>query len=387
MVTLGTDRISEFSHLFEKKRLAIVVNQASLNSSLLDTYSVFVQAGFQVTTLFGPQHGLFGHTQDNMIEWQGDEYEKKNVRIHSLYGEHRKPTPEMLSETDVIVFDVPDVGARYYTFIWTLALLMEAAAEHHKKIVVLDRPNPLGGESVEGPMLDTEFSSFVGLYPLINRHGLTIGEVARWLQKYHIQEVDLEVIPMKGWQRSDWYDQSGLKWIMPSPNMPALSTATVYPGQCLLEATNISEGRGTTRPFEIFGAPWIDNEKMCDFLNINCPGATFQPWFFEPTFHKFERTLCRGAFIHVTDRLLYQSVATTMTILSYLFNTYPEKFEFKAPPYEYEYEKMPFDILMGSDRWRSELSSGIRPAYKWSELWRDDEREWREFREEFLLYS
>ena len=386
MVRVGLESVKDYLHLFNGSRIGIIMNQASLDPNFRNTYEVFVREGLNVTTLFGPQHGLFGHTQDNMIEWQGDEYSLNKVNVFSLYGETRKPTEEMLSGVDIIVFDVPDVGSRYYTFIWTMALAMEAAAEFGKKFVVLDRPNPINGDDVEGMMPNPRFTSFVGLYPLPVRHGLTAGEVAQYIRHNFLPEVQLKIIPLENWERKHYFPDTGIRWHMPSPNMPTPETALVYPGQCLLEATNISEGRGTTRPFEIFGAPWIDHTAMCDFLNETCPGAYFQPYYFEPTFHKYSGELCKGAFLHVTDRKSYRPLATTMTLLSYLIRHHGDHFRWKEPPYEYEYNKMPIDILLGSDKWRQELESGIRTVHEWSEMWAANEKNWKKHRETILLY-
>lgn len=387
MIKTGVDRITDHLNTFKNARLGLIINQASVDSHYIPTLQKFTDLDLNITALFGPQHGLFGHTQDNMVEWQGDEYSVKNGSVYSLYGHERKPSPEMLANIDMLVFDVPDVGTRYYTFIWTMALAMEAAMENGKKFVVLDRPNPLNGMDTEGPILDMKFRSFVGLYPLPARHGLTVGEIATWLQKKYFNDLSLQLIPIRGWQRSMFFDQCNLPWVMPSPNMPSLQTAIVYPGGCLLEATNISEGRGTTRPFEIFGAPWIDGYKMCDYLNQNCPGAYFQPWYFQPTFHKFSGELCQGAFINVTDRLKFRPLATTLTILSWLLEEYPDNFSFNDPPYEYEYDKLPIDILLGSDKWRQELMNGKKPVPYWTDLWREDQIQWRENRQEYLIYK
>lgn len=386
MIKTGVDRIADHLKIFENSRLGLIVNQASVDSHYIPALDKFTSLDLNITALFGPQHGLFGHTQDNMVEWQGDEYSIKNVSVYSLYGKERKPSPEMLSDIDILVFDVPDVGARYYTFIWTMALAMEAAMENGKKFVVLDRPNPLNGMETEGPILDMKFRSFVGLYPLPVRHGLTVGEIATWLQKKYFKDLALQIIPILGWQRSMFFDHCNLPWVMPSPNMPSLQTAIVYPGQCLLETTNVSEGRGTTRPFEIFGAPWIDGNKMCDFLNQSCPGAYFQPWYFQPTFHKFSGELCHGAFINVTDRNKFRPLATTMTILSWLLEEYPNNFLFNDPPYEYEMNNLPIDILLGSDKWRQELMNGKKTVTFWTDLWKQDQKQWSENRRDILLY-
>ena len=385
MVKIGIDLLEKNLSLFQNKRIGLIINQASLDSRLQGTFEVFRSHDLNVCTLFGPQHGLFGHTQDNMIEWSEGDVNRAYVEVFSLYGEHRKPTSDMLQDLDMLIFDIPDVGARYYTFIWTMALSMEAALEADLEFVILDRPNPINGLDMEGPILNMDFRSFVGLYPLPVRHGMTPGEIALWMQKEYFSELKMEIISLEGWNRSLWYDDTGLTWTMPSPNMPHLDTAIVYPGQCLLEATNISEGRGTTRPFEIFGAPWIDAYSICNFLNKNCEGAVFQPWYFQPTFHKYSGEICQGAFIHVTDRNSFKPLATTMTILSYIREEYFDFFQLKDPPYEYEYEKLPLDILLGDEKWRHELNNN-HSFRGWSNLWQDDQIRWLETRKKYLLY-
>jgi uncharacterized protein YbbC (DUF1343 family) len=285
------------------KRLSLVLHPASIAPDRLPWLNYFLKnPEYEVVRVFGPQHGLHGHTQDNMIEWEGKDFASEPFELISLYGEHRQPTSEMLQNLDAIFFDLQDVGARYYTFIWTLFLLMEALHERSSSVqlYVYDRPNPINGIDIEGPLLDPQYRSFVGLDQIPIRHGLTIGEMALFFQS-RFSRVHLNIIQMSGWKRSSYAgNPDGRYWVMPSPNMPTPDTALVYPGQCLLEATNVSEGRGTTRPFEIFGAPWIDADKMCKYLNQQTAGCYFQPWAFQPTFHKYANQTCFGAFIHVT---------------------------------------------------------------------------------------
>ncbi len=348
---------------FHGKTIGVVCHQASIGRDcvhILDHLLPLHESGkLKIAAAFGPQHGIWGHTQDNMIEWEGYVDARTGLKFYSLYGEHREPSPEMLAGIEELVFDVQDVGARYYTFIWTLAYCMEACQKLGIKVTILDRPNPIGGAIVEGPGHDMAFQSFVGRYSLPVRHGLTMGEVATFLASAQFPKVDLEVVHLERWKRHWLYDHTGLPWGMPSPNMPTLDTAIVYPGQCLLEGTKISEGRGTTRPFEIFGAPYIDAWTFSDRLNeLGLSGVTFRPYVFMPTFQKFHGEVCEGAFLHVTDRSDFRPVLTTLAILRTLLEMYPTEFGWQDPPYEYEFVKLPIDILLGSDRWRLALERG-----------------------------
>jgi uncharacterized protein YbbC (DUF1343 family) len=303
---------------------------------------------FKLAALFGPQHGYLGQTQDNMIEWRSYTHPRLGIPVHSLYGEHREPTSDMLRDLDVLLVDLQDVGARYYTFIWTLYLCMRACEESGVKIVVCDRPNPINGVTTEGALPDPAFRSFVGLHPLPVRHGRTIGELASQFRAEVFPRCELVVLPMENWRRSMWWDDTGLPWVMPSPNMPTLDTATVYPGMCLLEATNISEGRGTTRPFELFGAPWIRAGELSQALNeIELPGAFFRETHFQPAFHKYAGEICGGAQLHVTDREAFTPYRTGVQIIDHIRKNDAAHFQWKQPPYEYEREKLPIEILTG----------------------------------------
>ncbi len=364
MVKTGLDvLISQNFATVKGKQVGLLCNQASIASDYKHAIEWFVKAHqqniFQLKALFGPQHGLFGHTQDNMIEWEGYKDPYSGVTVFSLYGTHRKPTAQMLKDLDVLVVDLQDVGARYYTFIWTMALCMEACVENNVSLLVLDRPNPIGGTQIEGPWLNMDFKSFVGWHPLPVRHGLTIGEVALYLKSHFYPQLDLQIVKMENWQRTLYFDQTHQPWAMPSPNMPIVQTAVVYPGMCLLEATNLSEGRGTTRPFEIFGAPWMDHWSLAQRLNdYNLPGVHFRPLEFQPTFNKHQGEVCKGCFIHVTDRQTFKPFLTTIAILRESILQYGSHFQWKNPPYEYEYHKLPFDILVGNDWLRPMLEAG-----------------------------
>lgn len=332
-------------------RVGAVLHPASVSATLEHSSRVLERHSgelFKLSAFFGPQHGYLGQTQDNMIEWRGYTHPRLGIPVHSLYGEHREPTGEMLDGLDALVVDLQDIGARYYTFIWTLYLCMKACERRGITVVVLDRPNPLNGVAVEGPILDPEYRSFVGLHPLPVRHGKTIGELAEQFRREAFPDCDLRVLPMEGWRREMWFDNTGLPWVMPSPNMPTLDTAIVYPGMCLLEATNISEARGTTRPFELFGAPWIDAEDLvCTLNNQGLPGVFFRESYFQPTFHKYAGQLCGGAQIHVLDRETFLPFQTAVEILRHVRVRYAGEFEWKAPPYEYEYERLPVEVLIG----------------------------------------
>lgn len=383
--------IDIFEKVLPKKfyglRAGVLIHPASVNRKLVYTKDVFLKSKkIQIKAFFGPQHGIFGDTQDNMIEWEGFIDKTTGLPVYSLYGKTRKPTEQMLEGIEVFIIDLQDVGARYYTYIWTMALCMEAC-ERKISLIVLDRVNPIGGHIVEGPVLKPEFSSFVGLYPLPIRHGMTIGEIAMYFKSRFYPEVDLTVIPLRGWRRNQWFDSTGLPWVMPSPNMPTLETATVYPGMCLLEGTILSEGRGTTRPFEIFGAPFIEPERLVRRLNdFKLKGVFFRPLYFSPTFNKFAGKLCGGAQIHVIDREKFKPFKTAIAILLAIKELYPEINLWRQPPYEYEFEKLPFDILAGSDRVRKDIEEGksLKDMESW---WNEEVQMFEQIRKQYHLYD
>jgi uncharacterized protein YbbC (DUF1343 family) len=345
------------------QRVGLLVHPASVDRDLRHAVELLDGTrGCHLTTLFGPQHGFRGETQDNMVEWQGFRDPASGLPVHSLYGETRRPTAAMLGDLDTLVIDLQDVGARYYTFIWTVLLALEACAEAGKRVVVLDRPNPLGGLEREGPLLDPAYRSFVGMAPLPIRHGLTLGELARLFVRELAIDVELEVVGMRGWRRSMWFDDTGLPWVMPSPNMPTLDTALVYPGFCLLEGTELSEGRGTTRPFELFGAPGIDPPALVRELAAHAlPGTRFRPLWFEPTFQKHAGVPCGGAQLHVIDRDAFRPVLTAVTVLSVIRRCWPDVLRWKQPPYEYETVTLPIDILAGGPWLREGIDAGDDP--------------------------
>jgi uncharacterized protein YbbC (DUF1343 family) len=390
MVHTGLERVLKiWPKQLKGARVGLLVHPASVNRKTIHAVDLFKKTrNFTLKALFGPQHGIRGETQDNMIEWEGFRDKQTGLPIHSLYGHTRKPGPEMLQDIDTIVIDLQDVGARYYTFIWTMALCMQACEAMRKSIVVLDRPNPIGGLRTEGPALNMAFTSFVGLRPLPVRHGMTIGETGNYLWDEYYPDLDFHVIPMQGWRRKMWFDQTGLPWIIPSPNMPTPDTALVYPGMCLLEGTNLSEGRGTTRPFELFGAPFIDPHRLTTLLkNYKLRGVTFRPLWFQPTFQKHAGKLCGGAQIHVTERNTFLPFKTGVAILKAIHDLYPEHFAWKQPPYEYETRKLPIDILAGTDRLRKEIEKGEK-LDRMEAWWREECLEFnRKMRKKYLLYK
>ncbi len=351
------------SRAVEGLRVGLVCNPASVDASLAHASDLVFDAP-QVTlaALFGPQHGFRSDLQDNMIESPHGRDAKRRVPVYSLYSETREPTADMLTDVDVLVVDLQDIGARIYTFVYTMANCLRAGRRHGIPVIVCDRPNPIGGDAVEGPMLEAGFESFVGQFPIPMRHGMTVGELAHLFNDAFGIGADLTVVPVEGWARSQYFDETGLPWVIPSPNMPTLDTAIVYPGAVLFEGTQLSEGRGTTRPFELLGAPWIDAERFADGLNaLALPGVYFRPTMFEPTFHKFARESCGGIQSHVLDRHTYRPVLAGVALLAHFFQAHPARFAWRQPPYEYEHDKMPIDILAGSAALRLHVEAGTDP--------------------------
>jgi uncharacterized protein YbbC (DUF1343 family) len=388
MVLNGIDvQIRDGFRELRGKSVGLLVNQASVDRELVPTIDrVIAEKGLSVKALFGPQHGIAGTTQDNMIEWQSFTDGRAQLPVYSLYGEVRKPTPKMLDGIEILVVDLPDVGARYYTFLWTAYLALQACAEGGITMLFLDRPNPLNGETLEGPCLDGNYRSFVGLYPLIIRHGMTMGEILTLIAARESLSGSLKVVKMEGWKRGLFFDACSLPWVLPSPNMPTLDTALVYPGFCLLEGTMLSEGRGTTRPFELFGAPYIESYDLVrEISREHLPGVHFRPASFIPTFQKFGGQICNGAQLHITDRTLFRSVKTVVAVLKVIRRMYGERFAWKEPPYEYEYHKLPFDILAGGEGLRHHIERDT-PLSEIEDEWRSDEDAFMAGRKEFLLY-
>jgi uncharacterized protein YbbC (DUF1343 family) len=384
-VFLGSDVLVD-RQVLRGRTVGIVCNPASLDAAFRHVVDRAEAGGVRVGAIFGPQHGFRSDLQENMIESPHAQDARRRVPVYSLYSETREPTPAMLQGLEALVIDLQDVGTRIYTFIYTMAYCLKAAARAGLPVVVCDRPNPIGGISVEGPMLAPGFESFVGLFPIPMRHGMTIGELAACFNAEHGLGAKLEVVRMQGWTRELYGDQTGLPWVLPSPNIPTVDSAVVYPGTVLLEGTNVSEGRGTTRPFELVGAPWADPERVSDDLNARgLPGVRFRPALFEPTFHKHAGVPCGGCQIHVTDRGTFRSVEAGVAVIDAFRAADPGAFAWRPPPYEYERTKPPIDILYGSADLRTRLDRG-EPARDICAAWDEDVRPFLDIRARYLLY-
>jgi uncharacterized protein YbbC (DUF1343 family) len=370
------------------QRVGIVANPASIDHAFVHVVDRLAQdGGVTLGAILGPQHGFNADLQDNMIETPHGHDAERRVPVYSLYSETRVPTPEMLDGLDVLVIDLQDVGTRVYTFVYTMANCLRGAARVGLPVIVCDRPNPIGGAGVEGPLLHAGFESFVGQFPIPLRHGMTIGELARLFNEAFGLGATLEVVAMEGWNRRLFWDQTNLPWVIPSPNMPTLDTAIVYPGQVLFEGTQLSEGRGTTRPFELAGAPWIDAGRLTRALNAYAlPGVYFRPVYFEPTFHKFARVACGGCQVHVTDRETFRPVLATAAMLREFHAANPDRFAWRDPPYEYEHDKMPIDILAGSSALRQQVERGEDPRAI-AASWDGEVAAFMQVRAQYLLYA
>jgi len=386
MVRLGSDLLLASSRL-KGARVGIVCNHASLDRGFLHIVDRLAAApDVTLAAIFGPQHGFRSDVQDNMIETPHADDPARRVPVYSLYSETREPTAAMLAGLDFLVIDLQDIGARIYTYIYTMANCLRAGAKHGVPVIVCDRPNPIGGVEVEGALLVEGFKSFVGQFPIPMRHGMTIGELARLFNEHFAIGASLEVVKMDGWQRDMYADATDLPWVMPSPNMPTLDTAIAYPGTVLFEGILISEGRGTTRPFELIGAPWIEAESFARQMNtLTLPGAYFRPAVFEPTFQKHAKQTCGGCQIHVTDRQQFQPVFVGVALIAMFHQVDPARFAWRQPPYEYEHDKMPIDILAGSDMLRRQIEAGTS-AREIAASWKQDEESFRGLRAPFLLY-
>ncbi|MBW8866828.1 MAG: DUF1343 domain-containing protein [Acidobacteria bacterium] len=385
-VILGSERLLASTAL-DGRRVGVVCNPASVDGKfrhIADRLAAHPAA--RLSAIFGPQHGFRSDVQDNMIETRHAHDEVRRVPVYSLYSDVREPTAEMLRGLDVLVVDLQDVGVRIYTYIYTLANCLKAAKREGLKVIVCDRPNPIGGVQVEGMVLAAGFESFVGMYPIPMRHGMTIGEIARLFNEHFAIGADLEVIAMEGWTREMYWDATGLTWIISSPNIPTFDTTTVYPGAVLFEGTNVSEGRGTTRPFELIGAPWVIAERFAEALNRReLPGVFFRPALFEPTFHKHAKQGCGGCQIHMRDRWTFRPVEAGVVLIEAFRSASPEQFAWKPPPYEYEFDKMPIDCLAGSSVLRDQIESGVS-ARDIARAWQPDLDAFVATRRKFLMY-
>ncbi len=372
--------------LVRGRRLGLVTNPTAVLPSLVHTIDAFTEhPAIDLRKLFGPEHGLHAAVVGGATVESGIDPDS-GLPVYSLYGERPRPAPKHLMDLDLLVVDMQDIGARFYTYATTMSYCMEAAKEVGLPILVLDRPNPINGVSIEGPLLDPQFSSFVGRYPLPVRHGMTIGELALLFNEAFGIDAALTVVPMEGWQREAWFDETGLPWIPPSPNVPTLDTATVYPGTCLIEGTVVSEGRGTTRPFEWVGAPWAEGGKLARKLNgLDLRGVRFRPVCFVPSASKYSGQCCHGVQLHVTDRASFSSVATGLHLLHAISDLYPKEFRWQSPR-ERGGDMLPFDRLMGTDKVRVQMADGC-PVEEVTDSWQSELRQFSKLAEDYFLYA
>jgi len=374
--------------LLKGARVGLVCNQASVDHDLNHSADILKSLeGVNLTALFGPQHGIRGDVQDNMVETPHAFDAETGLPVFSLYSETREPTEEMLKDVDIIVCDLQDVGCRIYTFVYTIANCMRAAKKSGKKVIVCDRPNPIGGASVEGNVLEAGFESFVGQFPLPTRHGMTACELSRMFREHWGIGCDLEILEMEGWTRDLWFDETDARWVMPSPNMPTLETATVFPGTVHLEGTQLSEGRGTTRPFEIVGAPYVNSSELARRLEgFGLPGVKFRATNFLPTFQKHAGSGCGGVQIHVLERKSFKPVLTGVAVVKACYELYGEHFRWKEPPYEYVFDKNPFEVISGSRSLREAIERGDS-LDTIEESWRGRLSAFEVERAKFLIYK
>lgn len=387
-VHTGADQLRELGpSLFNGMRIGLLTNPTGITSSYESTIDVCNGiATSELKALFACEHGIRGEKQAGVL-FQDEVDERLGIPVYSLYGEHRKPTKEMLGNLDAILFDIQDLGVRFYTYLTTLVYAMDACAAHGKRLFVLDRPNPLGGLRSEGGLLEAGYESMVGAWRIPFTTGLTIGEFAQLVNHQRDIPCDLHVIPLKHWERTMEYPQTGLPWIMPSPNMPAMDTVRVYTGNCLFEGTNLSEGRGTTKPFEMIGAPWLDAEHICRSMNaLGLPGVHYHPVTFTPMFSKHQGLLCHGVQTHVHDRQAFAAVSSALYLLNHIIGRHEDRFEWLMPSEAEQGKRKCFiDILSGSDLVRRTVHEPSGPE-KILELWRGQREEWEAVRMAHLLY-
>lgn len=383
----GLEQLLARPGILRKKRVGLIANPTAVTPDLTPAALRLLETrAFRLVALFGPEHGIWADAQD-LIEVEDSRDARTGLPVFSLYGRTRVPTAEMLLGVDALAFDIQDVGSRYYTFIYTMLHAMEACAAHGKTLVVLDRPNPIDGVTVEGNVLQPAFRSFVGQHTLAARHGMTVGELAIMFQDELRLDLDLHVVRMKGWRRQMSFEDTGLPWVMPSPNMPTVDTAYVYPGGCLIEGTNLSEGRGTTRPFELVGAPWLDPWALADAMNRErLPGVRFRGAYFTPTFQKHAGQLCGGVGVHVSDRRRFPAFLAYLLLIEKARRQDVRRFAWQKPPYEYEHVKPPIDILCGTDRVRLAIDKG-EPVRRLLPQWQKDPAAFRKRRGKYLLYD
>jgi len=371
------------------RRIGLVTNQSAVASDLQHAVRLLnAGRGWKLAALFGPEHGIWGEAQDMAhVDHSADPV--TGLPVYSLYGQSEQdlvPRRDVLKTLDALVIDLQDIGSRYYTFIYTMAICMREAAPIGLKVIVLDRPNPIDGYHLEGNIREEKYSSFVGMFPLPTRHGMTAGELARYFNEVFHLKCDLTVVPMRGWRRGMWWGDTGLPWVIPSPNMPTVYTATVYPGMCLIEGTNLSEGRGTTHPFEFFGAPWLNPFKLAERLNaLELPGIRFRPHYFLPQFQKHGGKVCGGVELHVTNRGAFEPYRTGLWCVKVAHDLDPEHFDWRRETYEFVSDRLAIDLLAGSSRFREIVERGGN-VDEWVVEWEEPLRTFAKTREEFLLY-
>ncbi len=376
---LGIERVDEFKEVFVGKRVGLITNPTGIDSNFKSSIDILLEKT-NLVGLFSPEHGVRASIQAGMAL---DTYidEETNLPVYSLYGKNKKPSEEMMSKLDIMSIDVQDCGSRYYTFIYTMAYAMMACAEYHKTFVVFDRPNPINCEQVEGNILDIKYRSFVGYYPIVQRHGMTIGELAKLFNEEYQIGCDLVVIPMKNYERWMSFEDTLLPWVVPTPNLPTINTAYTYNTTCVFEGTNVAEGRGTTTPFELVGAPWLNSEKLSRELNAyNLEGVFFRPQYFTPTFSKYQGELCGGVFVHVTDRAKFNSMKASWVMLEHIRRNYPE---FKVnPPYK-EGRPSLFEFEVGCD-YMIDMRYSLEEELN---LLEEDSKKFEEMRKPYLIYK
>jgi len=390
-VTTGLERLlAEPKKHIKGNRIGLVINHTSVAEDGLPSFIHFHRnKDFQLVKLFAPEHGLYGVDQD-MVDVDHGTEPATGVPIVSLYGkDHASLTPdtELMKDIDTLVFDIQDIGSRYYTFIYTLANCLQTCKQAGVPVVVCDRPNPINGVQVEGNLVREGWHSFVGQYSLPNRHGMTIGELAKWFNEDVGIGCDLTVVPMQGWKREMWYDQTGLLWVSPSPNMPMVSTATVYPGMCLIEGTLLSEGRGTTLPFELCGAPGIDAHRLAEALNSEkLPGILFRPQYFKPGFQKCAGETCGGVQLHVTDRNTFKPLITGISVIRTIAQLFPDVFKWRTEPYEFVSDRPAIDLLYGHPEFRETFLPENQSLKEIEKTWQADLADFLAIRRNYLLY-
>ncbi|WP_442601767.1 exo-beta-N-acetylmuramidase NamZ family protein [Paenibacillus sp. KN14-4R] len=385
-VLTGADQLASFEEKFlAGKRVGLLTNPTGINRHFQSTVSVCANLkSAKLAALFACEHGIRGERQAGVLF--EDEFDSElQVPVFSLYGEHKKPTAAMMDAIDVLVFDIQDLGIRFYTYLSTLIYAMEACAKHGKHLVVLDRPNPLGGLNFEGGMLESGFESIVGAWQIPIRSGLTIGEMAQYINSQMNPSCDLSVVPLQNWTRDMEYTATGLPWMLPSPNMPTMETVRVYAGTCYFEGTNLSEGRGTTLPFEMIGAPWLKASKLADTMNaLALPGVHFHALYFTPTFSKHQGDLCHGVRLFVTDPVKFKAVETGLHLLHHVITMHEQEFEWLTP---FSEESKPFiDLLTGSEQVRLSIHTqeGLTQIIA---SWNDQLEQWEKARQPYLIYG